>query len=104
VSVIGRSKPEKRFTHSLNHPLPQARGEPQEAAREVRALLDLLRDNEAPAYLVAELQDDLRDANSHLKILDPEHGDEELVKSFEVARAKLLRYGQNQPTTAGALA
>ena len=57
----------------------------------MRALLDLLRDNEAAEYLVPELQDVLHDANSHLKILDSEHGDEELVKSFEVARAKLLR-------------
>ena len=45
----------------------------------MRALLDLLRDNEAPEYLVAELQGVLYIASSHLKILDPEHGEEELV-------------------------
>jgi len=58
----------------------------------VRALLDLLRDNEAPEYLVAELQGVLYIASSHLKILDPEHGEEELVKFFEVARANLPGY------------
>jgi len=57
----------------------------------VRALLGLLRDNEAAEYEVSEVQKILRDASSHLKILDPEHGEEELVKSMEVARAKLLR-------------
>jgi len=56
----------------------------------VRALLDLLRDNEAAEHQVAQLNFILRDASSHLKILDPEHGEEELVKSMEVARAKLL--------------
>ena len=57
----------------------------------MRALLDLLRDNEAAKFFVAELQSLLCVASSHLKILDPEHGDEELVKSMEVARAELLR-------------
>ena len=57
----------------------------------MRALLDLLRDNKAAEYLVAESQGVLRGASLHLKILDPEHGEEELVKSFEVARAKSLR-------------
>jgi hypothetical protein len=57
----------------------------------VRALLDLLRDNDLAEYLVAELQCILGNASRRLKILDPEHGEEELVKSFEVARAELLR-------------
>ena len=55
----------------------------------MRALLDLLRDNEAPEHLLGALNSVLLDASRHLKILDPEHGDEELVKSMEVARAKL---------------
>ena len=58
----------------------------------MRALLDLLRDNEAVTeHHVSEWQFILQHASSHLKILDPEHGEEELVKSIEVARAKLLR-------------
>ena len=57
----------------------------------MRALLDLLRDNEAAEHLVCGLQCVLRDASRYLKILDPEHGEEELVKSMEVASAKLLR-------------
>ena len=57
----------------------------------MRALLDLLRDTEAAEYRVAEWHSVLLDASSDLKILDPEHGDEELVKSMEVATAELLR-------------
>jgi len=57
----------------------------------VRALLDLLRDHEAAEWEVSELHDILGDASSYLKILDPEHGEEELVKSMEVESAKLLR-------------
>ena len=58
----------------------------------MRALLDLLSDNEAAEHSMVELHGELQDATSHLKILDPEHGEEELVKSFEVARAKLPGY------------
>ena len=58
----------------------------------MRALLDLLRDNETAEHLMGELYFVLRDASSHLKILDPEHGEEELVKSFEVARANVPGY------------
>ena len=57
------------------------------------ALLDLLRDNEAAAHLLDELHGVLHVASRHLKILDPGHGEEELVKSFEVARANLPGYG-----------
>ena len=57
----------------------------------MRALLDLLPDNEAAEHQVSDWQFILRHANLHLKILDPENGEEELVKSVEVARAKLLR-------------
>ena len=58
----------------------------------MRALLDLLRAIEAAEHDLCELQYILHDATSHLKILDPEHGDEELVKSFEVAKANLPGY------------
>ena len=69
----------------------------------MRALLHLLRDNEAPGDLLGELHGELQDASSHLKILDPEHGEEELVKAFEVARAnlpgyELFRYKHGQKT------
>ena len=47
----------------------------------MRALLDLLRDNEAAEHLLPELASVLNDASLHLKILDPEHGDEELINS-----------------------
>ena len=57
----------------------------------MRALLDVLRDNQATEHDVYEWQLFMRDASSQLKILDPEHGEEELVKSMEVASAELLR-------------
>ena len=58
----------------------------------MRALFDLVRDNEAVTeHQVYEWQFILQHASSHLKILDPEHGEEELINSMEVARAKLLR-------------
>ena len=57
----------------------------------MRALLDLLRDNEAAEHEVSDWQLTLQYATLHLKILDPEHGEEELINSMEVARAKLLR-------------
>ena len=57
----------------------------------MRALLDALRDNQAAEHEVYEMQFFMRSAYLHLKILDPEHGEEELVKSMEVATAKLLR-------------
>ena len=53
---------------------------------DVRALLDLLCEHH-----VSEWKFVLKHASSHLKILDPEHGEEELVKSMEVSRTKLLR-------------
>ena len=59
----------------------------------MRALLDLLRENEAAVKTMLSLrQAVLREAISYLRILDPEHGEEELVKSFEVARANLPGY------------
>ena len=66
----------------------QARGRLQEAARDVRALLDLLRENETsvPDRVLASLLDE---ASSGLKILDPELGEEELIESVAAERAKL---------------
>ena len=58
----------------------------------MRALLDLLREIAAAEHLMRGLPSFLNDASSHLKILDPEHGEEELVKSFEVARANWPGY------------
>ena len=57
----------------------------------MRALLDLLRDNEAADDQLRQLQSMLQNASAGLKILDPVHGEEELVKSMEVAMDKLLR-------------
>ena len=61
---------------------PQARGRPQEAASDVRDLLELMRENEAAVQdLASPCQFLLHQASAHLKILDPELGDEELIKS-----------------------
>ena len=62
----------------------------------MRALLDLLREHEAAGEhhalcLKPELRlhgDILQTAISHLKILDPEHGDKELVNSVAAELAK----------------
>ena len=55
---------------------------------DVRALLDLLRDIEPAECCVAELQSVLHDASRHLKILDPEHGNQELINSVSAELAK----------------
>ena len=58
----------------------------------MRALLDLLRENEAAVSTMAHFfQILLQHASSHLKILDPEHGEEELVKSVAAELIKLMR-------------
>ena len=68
----------------------QARGKPQEAAREVHALLDLMRENEGRVQkLAAECQQSLKEARWYLTILDPEVGEEELIKAVAAALAKL---------------
>ena len=68
----------------------QARGKPQEAAREVRALLDLMRENEARLQNVAaSCAQVLEQARRHLKILGPEVGEEELIQAVAAALAKL---------------
>ena len=68
----------------------QARGKPQEAAREVRALLDLMRENEARVRNNASLcQELLGAARRCLTILDPEVGEEELIQAVAAALANL---------------
>ena len=68
----------------------QARGKPQEAAREVRALLDLMRENEARVHKAASsCTTVLEQASEHLKILDPEVGEEELITAVAAEAARL---------------
>jgi len=56
----------------------------------VRALLDLMRENEAAVKDVSsQCRALLGYASVHLKILDPEHGEEELIKSVAAEMAKL---------------
>jgi hypothetical protein len=56
----------------------------------VRALFDLLRENEAAVQdFSPQCRSLLRKASTHLKILDPEHGEEELIKSVAAELAKL---------------
>jgi len=58
----------------------------------VRALLDLMRENEAAVQeTTAACEEVLADASSNLKILDPEVGEKELVQSVAVELAKLRR-------------
>jgi hypothetical protein len=74
----------------------QARGRPQEAAREVRALLDLVRENEARVQDLAALSaDQLEWASEHLRILDPEGGEEELIKAVTAAVARLRAFSRS---------
>ena len=71
----------------------QARGKPQEAAREVRALLDQMRENEAAVQRSASMcATELELANEHLMVLDPEVGEQDLIKAVaaEVARLHAL--------------
>jgi len=59
----------------------------------VRALLDLMRENEASVQkLAAGCQQVLAHASSSLNILDPEIGEEELIQSVaaELARLRAL--------------
>ena len=66
----------------------------------MRALLDLIRENEAAvqAYLV-QCQKLLQKASKHLQILDPELGEEELVESVaaELAELTALIAGSQRP-------
>jgi len=68
----------------------QARAKPQEAAREVRALLDLMREDEAKVQKLAALcAEQLEWASKHLRILDPGVGEEELIMAVAAALARL---------------
>jgi len=68
----------------------QARGKPQEAAREVRVLLDLMRENEARVQKFSTFcAQILEQARQHLTILDPEIGEEKLIQAVAAALAKV---------------
>jgi len=56
----------------------------------VRALLDLMRGNEATVKTLSnECRHLLSEASAHLKILDPELGEEELIELVAAELAKL---------------
>ena len=55
----------------------------------MRALLGLLREDEARVLYLPAFQELLSNASLQLKILDPELGDEELIKSMAAAVATL---------------
>ena len=58
----------------------------------MRTLLDLLRENEASVQRQKGLfRSLLQDASVYLKILDPESGEKELIKSVAAELAKLVR-------------
>ena len=65
----------------------------------MRALLDLMRESKAA---VQDLSDQckmlLHSASLHLKILDPEHGEEELIKSVAAELAMLSLPLRRPPT------
>jgi len=71
--------------------LHEARGRPEEAAREVRTMLDLVRENEGAVQDQAvQCKSILLAASLLIKVLDPETGEEELVKAVAVELAKML--------------
>ena len=56
----------------------------------MRALLDLLHDNEAAVLPIPDrCRESLRNASVDLKILDPEHGEEGLIELVAAELAKL---------------
>jgi hypothetical protein len=60
---------------------------------DVRSLLALMRDNEAAVQnLAGAIKYLLSEASVHLKILDPELGEEELIQSVAVEMAKLVAW------------
>jgi hypothetical protein len=68
----------------------QARGKPQEASREVRAVLDLMRENETRVQeMTARCTSVLERARQNLTILNPEVGEEELIQAVAAALANL---------------
>ena len=57
----------------------------------MRALLDLLRENALGGHrMLHQCRELLEEASSHLEVLDPERGEEELVKSMAVELASLV--------------
>ena len=68
----------------------QARGKLQEATKEIRALLDLMRENQARVQKwAAPCAKVLESARQHLTVLDPEAGEEELIQAVAAALANL---------------
>ena len=58
----------------------------------MRALLDLMRDNKAAMqHLSDRCQELLNTASVRLKILDPEHGDKELIELVAAELANLSK-------------
>ena len=58
----------------------------------MRALLDLMRENEAAVQdLSSQCRQLLGKASKHLQILDPVHGDEKLIELVAAELAKLSR-------------
>ena len=55
----------------------------------MRALLDLMRENEAGVQMLAAACALVLAASQRLTILDPEVGEEELIKAVAVALARL---------------
>ena len=73
----------------------QARGRPQEAAREVRALLELMRENEtAVQRIAATYAGVLGVAIKTLNVLDLEAGDKELIQAVKVQLVQLAKWKQ----------
>ena len=91
ASVYHRSYRARIKTHDLfEFRSAQARGKPHEAEREVRALLDLVRENGASVREnLMRYHIFLERVTSRLNILDPELGVQELVKSAAAELAKV---------------
>ena len=67
----------------------QARGKPEEAAREVRVLLDLIRENETREQIISDGYASALERARNLTVLDPEVGEEELIQAVAAALANL---------------
>ena len=76
----------------------QARGKPEETAMEVRALLYLMHENEARLQSVVVHPVVLEWASRALTILDPEVGEEELIKAVaaELARLRAISHIESE--------
>jgi hypothetical protein len=87
-------------THAPVEPcaLWQANGKSQEAETEVRALLDLMRENETRLQNVTAIcAQILEHARSNLTILDPDVGDEELIKAVATELTRLDAFSPDLP-------